>query len=400
MRTNTRKFRLALTSLTLVLALVMPFVIVTPVSAQPPTDVWVAPPPLGNDANPGTQAAPFATIQKGVDAVAEGGTVHVAAGTYTEQVLIQKSLDLIGAGEATTTIKAPATRSGSVTEGSNTWDYIVAAYAASGTIDVKIEGFTIDADGQAKTAGTAGLVGVFFRDVGGADAGLYSCTIHNFATTEYESWGIKVYGNSDLTIDDNTLTDYTRDGINVIGGASGNPNATISDNDLTGSATPLNGIYVSDGATGTISGNTVKDHTRSTPWAAVGIYVKDSDGITINGGNHIENCHYGMLLQRSDGSTVSGNTFKDNVAYHINLDDSDNNVVSGNTITGTAAGTEDKGIELSHGSTGNTIGGSTPAAGNTITLATSGTGLLYAIYLPGTVGAGNNTIQYNTILWK
>jgi len=48
----------------------------------------------------GTDA--FATIQDGVDAVAVSGTVNVANGTYTEQVLIHKSISLVGQSEAGT----------------------------------------------------------------------------------------------------------------------------------------------------------------------------------------------------------------------------------------------------------------------------------------------------------
>jgi len=50
----------------------------------------------------------FGTVQAGVTAVAAGSTVSVAAGTYTEQVTVSKSLTLIGAGASTTTIKAPS----------------------------------------------------------------------------------------------------------------------------------------------------------------------------------------------------------------------------------------------------------------------------------------------------
>ncbi len=341
----------------------------------------------------------FATIQEGIDAVT-GSTVNVLAGTYIEQVTIDKSLSLLGAGESVTTVQLPAApRAGSVTEGINTWDYIIAAYPSAGTIDVRIEGFTVDANGESKNSGTDRLAGVFFRDVDGIDAGLFSSTIQNFGTTEFESWGVWVCGASDLTLEDNTLSGYTRDGIVANGddGPGTDPNVVISNNDLTGSAVPLNGIQIGRGAAGTISGNTVRDHTRSSPWAAVGILVHASDGITVNGGNTIENCFYGIQLLQSDGSMVSGNTLTDNVAFHIGLDESDNNQISNNTITGTTAGTEDKVIGICNGATGNTIGGPSPADGNSITLATSGTGLLYGIYVQSTVGTGSNKIQHNTI---
>lgn len=42
----------------------------------------VAPPPLGDDAHPGTEAQPFATIRRGFEACAGGDTVLVADGTY------------------------------------------------------------------------------------------------------------------------------------------------------------------------------------------------------------------------------------------------------------------------------------------------------------------------------
>ncbi len=81
----------------------------------------------------------YATIQAAIDAASAGDTINVAAGTYTEQILIQKSLSLIGAGRSTTTIRAPATRTGVVTNGATVHDYLLAAYAANSTIDVRVE---------------------------------------------------------------------------------------------------------------------------------------------------------------------------------------------------------------------------------------------------------------------
>ncbi|GAG87559.1 unnamed protein product, partial [marine sediment metagenome] len=75
--------------------------------AAPPTEVWVA--TTGNDSNPGTESEPLATIQKGIDMVAEGGTVNVAAGTYNEDVDIDRAVTVTGAGQANTEIQGSVT---------------------------------------------------------------------------------------------------------------------------------------------------------------------------------------------------------------------------------------------------------------------------------------------------
>ncbi len=342
------------------------------------------------------EVTPGFTIQGAIDAASAGDTINVAAGTYPEQITITKSLTLIGAGEGTTTIISPATRALSVTQGANIHDYLLAAYALSGTIDVRVEGFTLDVNGLNKTTGTARLDGVFFRDVkdtGGSMAGLFASTIHNFAATpDYESWGVAAYGDSLLTLNDNTISDYTRDGVLVVGG-----NVTISNNTVTGSATPLNGINIQDVTAGAITGNTVTGHTRSDPWAAGGIVTWASTGLTISG-NHVNGNFYGIdLLDGSDNNIVQNNVLTDNIKRAITLDNSDNNTVSGNVITGPVAGTDDVGIALVNNSTGNTIGGDTLLAGNSITMATSGTGNLYAVHMQADLGTATNTIRYNTI---
>ncbi len=55
----------------------------------------------GNDANDGSLAYPFKTITKGITTVSVGGSVHVAAGTYPENVTVNKYLLLTGAGSTT-----------------------------------------------------------------------------------------------------------------------------------------------------------------------------------------------------------------------------------------------------------------------------------------------------------
>jgi hypothetical protein len=102
---KTSKIIVALTAVLLLVALALPFSSVNMVRATSCSpDVWVAPPPTGNDANSGTQAHPFATIQQGIDVVCDDGTVHVAAGTYYENLDIDHSFTMIGSGAPTTII--------------------------------------------------------------------------------------------------------------------------------------------------------------------------------------------------------------------------------------------------------------------------------------------------------
>ena len=340
-----------------------------------------------------TAETPWATIQHAVDTATDGDTIYVANGTYTEQILIQKSLTIIGEGA---TIQAPDSRAGSVTQGSYDYDYIIAAYPASGTIDVRIEGFTIDANNEAQTDGTNYLVGAFFRNVSGVDAGLFSCTIQGFKDEAYKSYGIKVDGNCVLTIDHNILSSYTRDGMEIRGSTLGNPAVTISNNQLTGSALPLQGISLIDGATGSITDNTVSGHTRSAEWAACGILVDNSNDIPVTG-NTVENTFYAIFLANAESCTVSNNTLTDYIKRGISLDTASDNTISGNTITGPASGTDDTAIGLDNNCADNMIGGSSSEEGNTITMATSGEGNLYAIYMQASVGDNDNTISFNTI---
>ena len=74
-------------------------------------DGWAALAPFADPdgAGPATSFGydAFATIQSAVDRSNSGGTVEVAAGTYTEQVFVNKSLTLVGENRDTTIIKAP-----------------------------------------------------------------------------------------------------------------------------------------------------------------------------------------------------------------------------------------------------------------------------------------------------
>ena len=53
---------------------------------------------VGNDNNPGTKEAPFATVGRALYEAQSGDFVHVDAGTYAEKVFFTKSSNIVGAG--------------------------------------------------------------------------------------------------------------------------------------------------------------------------------------------------------------------------------------------------------------------------------------------------------------
>jgi hypothetical protein len=71
------------------LSLVMLFVCVSGPLAQRSSSFYVA--TTGDDANPGTQTAPWRTVQHAADTVRAGSTVHVRGGVYEELVTIKAS---------------------------------------------------------------------------------------------------------------------------------------------------------------------------------------------------------------------------------------------------------------------------------------------------------------------
>ncbi len=93
----------------------------------------------------------FDTVQAGITAVDAMGTVHVAAGSYVENLTIDRALALEGAGFATTVIRPALSAPGDDGGGSmppGTSHLIVVSAS-----DVVISGFTLDGDNPALVSG-------------------------------------------------------------------------------------------------------------------------------------------------------------------------------------------------------------------------------------------------------
>ncbi len=77
-----------------VLSFVLVFLLVLSIavcSSASGATYYVSPPPSGSDANPGTEAQPWLTIQKAADTMVAGDTVLIMAGTYQERVAPKNS---------------------------------------------------------------------------------------------------------------------------------------------------------------------------------------------------------------------------------------------------------------------------------------------------------------------
>jgi len=93
---------------------------------------WVA--TTGSDSNDGSNASPFATIGKGVDAIESSGIVNIAAGAYTENVNVNKSVTLNGA-QAGISVGVRTAGGGSESN--------VAGLLTVAAADVTVDGFTL-----------------------------------------------------------------------------------------------------------------------------------------------------------------------------------------------------------------------------------------------------------------
>ncbi|MDG6220855.1 MAG: right-handed parallel beta-helix repeat-containing protein, partial [Candidatus Thermoplasmatota archaeon] len=350
----------------------------------------------------------YETIQAAIDAANPGEKIYVASGTYVEQITITKNITLAGDGAGSSIIQAPLAGRATIVENGITWDYAVAADGSGTPIEVKIEGFTIDANGLGADA-NQNFAGVFFRDVGVSSAqGLYSCAIYNFGaygpvwSGTYNTWmgnyGVVVYGDSTLSIQGNEFDDYTTSAVSARGV---NVDITVTGNDLDGTDSGYAGIFLREGV-GLISGNNIHDHAGAAESmgiycyaAAAGTAIDDSTSANTFNNNYID-----ILFAYTDGATISGNTFTNTEFRSIALGlDSDGNVISGNTITMSGADTS-AAIVIGSDCGGNVIGGNLPADGNAITMSTStslgGDHMPHGIYFAG-IGASDNTVQSNTI---
>jgi parallel beta-helix repeat protein len=320
----------------------------------------------------------YTAIQDGIDAAGSGDTILVYDGVYREQLLINKSLTIRAIGNPI--IEAPDTRNTyKFTESTATFDPIIFAYGGTmisgtisgpGTIDITIDGFEIDGRNKAVSAR---FVGILYRNVN--PGGISNCSIHHMYDSDGqgngpETFGILVYGNSDVAVEQNEVRDFSRGGIGIQGdnGAQPDPIATVKRNTVVGNGLEVgtnwcaeNGIQMGWGAGGSIIENNVSQCIVNNPsWASTGILVisaaqgveilrnsvadcdtciamsvVSSPCLGVIEGNNVTRATWDAIRLGLDGPcdqcTVSNNIISDSWAG-IGVWDSSDNTIKGNTI--------------------------------------------------------------------
>ncbi len=267
----------------------------------------------GNDAN--TCLSPGAaclTIQAAINKASGGDTINVAAGTYTEQIVIDRNLTLIGAGAGSTTIQAPAVPV-------NDPDGAKTLVLFTGPITAEFSGFTVKGpvDGlnfgiYVRDGATANIHDNVIKDIrdviisGGQNG--YAICVGKFNNT---------FPNVDqighATITNNTVYGYQKTGIECEGASS---SATITGNTVTG-AGPItfnsqNGIQIRRGATGSIINNTVTGNAYDGPiYSALGIGATYPGNGVIIQGNIVNHNTANIYTYQAYGVQILNNQVRD-----------------------------------------------------------------------------------------
>ena len=292
---------------------------------------------LGADVNlmnvfaPVVNVNPGGVIQDAVDAVEENGTVNVSAGTYEEEVEIDKNLTLSGSAGAV--IQSPDKITQSFTSSAANFP-IVYVHNAD---DVTVQGFTID--GLSKGNSNYRFVGVAYYNAGGT---VDNNTVKNIQNTPFSGaqHGIGIYAYADdaaardLVISNNIVQDFQKNGITVSGGGI---TADISNNTINGKGkttiTAQNGIQLSGGANGTIAYNQISGiWYDGSGWTASGIIADGAPDVINILNNRLVDAQTGMYISNCEVYVFENEIDGSNLYAVILYPNADNSKLVGNTI--------------------------------------------------------------------
>jgi hypothetical protein len=270
----------------------------------------------GSDSNPGTQAAPWRTIQKAASTVPAGSTVYITAGTYNEKVTIKVS------GNATagfTTFRNYGTDKVIVSGSGKTGKHM---FYLNGKNYVRIQGLEICNDLNISDGSGIRVEGA------GDHLEFRNNLIHDI--TGSDAMGITIYGTdatkgvTNLVIDGNQVHDCTpadSETITLNGNVNGFQvtNNTVHDVnnigiDFIGGEGMCSDSSKDAARNGVVRKNTVY-HARHPKYASGGIYVDGGHDIVIEQNTSYQNSYGIEIGAENTGIVTQAITVRDNVLY-------------------------------------------------------------------------------------
>ncbi|MCA9787631.1 MAG: hypothetical protein KC488_13860, partial [Candidatus Cloacimonetes bacterium] len=256
------------------------------------------------------------SIQNGIDASPIGELLNVDAGTFEEQLNIDKALTIVGAGAGATFVNSPPSLTDFFTTSSNNYP-IVFIHETNG---VTVQGLTVDGLGRGNA--NYRFMGIGIND---ASADITDCDVVNVQNTPFDGsqHGNAIYAWNDasprtVNFSGCNVSVYQKNGITVNGSqATGHlDGCTATGVGVTG-VTAQNGIQFGFGAQGTVSDCTVSGHTYTGGfWGAAGLLAYISPSLVISGCDLSENQACADLY-RTNGSITDCVATVTNAANNI-----------------------------------------------------------------------------------
>ena len=311
---------------------------------------WVdASSPACSDLGGGSQAVPFCTISAGAkQATLPGDSVHVAPGTYREQITVA------GSGTAADPIRFVADAPGVVLLG--TQDLSGATWTATGTNawstsyappsaprQVYLDGSRLVQAGSA----TSTTPGSWFYDATGkvlyVDAGGANPATGHQVEAGAQSFGVTASSRSGVVVSGFTARWQNFAGFRALG------SSTITFDQVTAIGSAVNGVLVDGCSPGVVISDAAVSDSLST-----GIKLNNTTGAVVSGSTSHHNALHGIGLATSPDNLISANTTYENastggtttaVGIDIDTGSPDNSV-----IANTSYRNQDSGIQVYAGS--------------------------------------------------
>ena len=240
----------------------------------------------------------YLSIQQAINNAVENGILLVGSGTYSEHLVISKSLKLVAENKSTTVIDADAT-------------VVQRSAVVIGASNVQITGFTIrSSNGTSSAGGVAIYV---------AGARVNNTISDNRISSDFS--GMELHDSTKNTVDRNEVENSWQ-GIVLYSSSNNN----ISSNRI---ANNYHGIDVQDSANNTIIWNDLENNTA-------GILLDSSSYNTLLD-NNITTSNCGIILSNCTDNALNENIVENN-GDGICLAASSHNTVSENNITGNDSG--------------------------------------------------------------